>query len=81
MIQILELAVLIARSRPEDERTPFIVSFQDDLKTAEGETPLEEDQERQRALFSKLVAEIKQLGEGNEKGVVMILMEDKDTLT
>ncbi|KAL9713095.1 hypothetical protein Ac2012v2_004336 [Leucoagaricus gongylophorus] len=67
--QILELAVLIARSRPEDERTPFIASFQDDLKTAEGETPLEEDQERQRALFSKLVAEIKQLGEGNEKEI------------
>jgi len=76
IIQILELVVFIARSHPEDERTPFIASFQDDFKTEEGKTPLEEDQVQQRAILSKLVGEIKQFGEGNDKGVNMILMED-----
>ena len=75
-IQILELVVFITRSHPEDERTPFIASFQDDFKTEEGKTPLEEDQVQQRAIFSKLVGETKQFGEGSDKGMYTILMED-----
>jgi len=68
--------VFIARSHPEDERTPFIASFQDGFKTEEGKTPPEEDQVQQKAMFSKLLGEIKQFGEGSDKGMYMILMED-----
>lgn len=81
IIQILELVVFIARSHPEDERTPFIASFQDDFKTEEGKAPLEEDQVQQRAMLYKLVGEIKQFGEGSDKGVYMILTEDNGLTT
>ncbi|KAF5363986.1 hypothetical protein D9756_000250 [Leucocoprinus leucothites] len=67
--QILELVEFVARSRPEDERAPFIASFQDDLKTAEGQTPFEEDEARRRTVFLKLLGEIKQLGEGGDKEI------------
>ncbi|KAJ3572262.1 hypothetical protein NP233_g3202 [Leucocoprinus birnbaumii] len=67
--QILELVEFVARSQPEDARASFIASFQDDLKTAEDQTPLAEDETRRRAVFVKLLAEIKQLGEGSDKEI------------
>ncbi|KXN92352.1 Eukaryotic translation initiation factor 3 subunit M [Leucoagaricus sp. SymC.cos] len=67
--QILELVEFVARSRPEDERGTYIASFKGDLKIEEDQKPLEEDTSRKRAVFVKLLGEIKQLGEGNDKEI------------
>jgi translation initiation factor 3 subunit M len=69
VIQILELVEFIARSLPEDDRPAYIASFKDVLKTEENQIPLEEDENRRRAILARLLGEIKQLGEGNDKGV------------
>lgn len=58
----------IARSLPEDDRPAYITSFKDDLKTEESQTPLEEDENRKRAMLVRVLDEIKLLGEGNDKG-------------
>jgi translation initiation factor 3 subunit M len=53
---------------PEDDRPVYIASFRDDLKTEESQTPLDEDENRQKAVLVKLLGEITQLGEGSDKG-------------
>ncbi|KAF9450675.1 hypothetical protein P691DRAFT_700875 [Macrolepiota fuliginosa MF-IS2] len=67
--QILELVEFTARSRPEDDRAAFISQFKDNLNSEEGKTPLDQDEPRRRAIFLKLLEEIKQLGEGNDKEI------------
>ncbi|EKM79917.1 hypothetical protein AGABI1DRAFT_99540 [Agaricus bisporus var. burnettii JB137-S8] len=67
--QILELVEFIARSLPEDDRPAYITSFKDDLKTEESQTPLEEDEDRKRAMLVRVLDEIKLLGEGNDKEI------------
>lgn len=58
----------MARNHPEDERATFIAPFQEALKTEEGKKPIDEDEERRKKVFSMLIAEVKGLGDGTEKG-------------
>jgi translation initiation factor 3 subunit M len=69
--QIQELVNYIVRNRSEDERAALIRPFQDALKTEEGKQPLSEDEDRRRKIFSMVLAHVKGLGDGSEKGVSM----------
>lgn len=77
--QISEAAAFVSRSRPEGERDAFIASFQrkaplsstsaaaaegDAKEAASTEVPLEE----RRALVERLVGEVKDAGEGPDRG-------------
>ena len=66
--QILELVNYLARSLPEEQRPSFVQPFQDALATTEGQTPFEKDEERRRQVLSKVVDEVKDLGDGSERG-------------
>jgi translation initiation factor 3 subunit M len=68
--QIAELSGYIAQSRPEPERAPYIQSIQKKLVVEEGQTPLSEDIERRREVFSAVLGDVKGLGEGTERGAV-----------
>jgi translation initiation factor 3 subunit M len=60
----------IVRNQSDEERAAFIRPFQDVLKTAEGQKPLEQDEERRRKIFAMAIKEVKGFGDGNEKGVL-----------
>jgi hypothetical protein len=66
--QITELAGYIAQSRPEPERAPYVQSIEKKLAVEEGQTPLSEDIERRREVFSAVFGDIKGLGDGTERG-------------
>lgn len=66
--KILELVTYIAKSRPESAREAFRQPYDDTLKTEEGQKPLEEDLERRRHVFGKVVDAIDGLGEGPDRG-------------
>src|ERR1700722_2414946 len=67
LFKIQELVDYVVRNRTEDERTSAIRSFQGALKSKDG-NPLEEDKEKRKFIFSKVLAEVKGLGDGSEKG-------------
>ncbi|KAI9000684.1 PCI-domain-containing protein [Trametes punicea] len=67
--QILELVTYLARTVPEDARTAYIQPFQDALTTAEGQKPIEEDEQRRRKVLSSVIEHVKGLGEGSEKEI------------
>ena len=69
-LQILELVSYIVRNRPEDERNSFVGPFQNALKSGEGKKPIEEDESRRKLIISKVLADVKGLGEGSDKGGV-----------
>ncbi|KAG6828491.1 hypothetical protein H0H92_007806 [Tricholoma furcatifolium] len=79
-IQIQELVNYIVRNRSDEERAEFIRPFQDALKTPEGQKPLDDDIERKRRIFQMVVAEVKGLGDGTEKGAHKFL-NNKSQLT
>ena len=66
--QITELAGYIALSRPEPERAPYVESIETKLAVEEGQTPLSEDTERRREVFSAVFGDVKGLGDGTERG-------------
>jgi hypothetical protein len=66
--QITELAGYIAQSRPEPERAPYVQSIEQKIAVEEGQTPLSEDIERRREVFSAVFGDVKGLGEGTERG-------------
>jgi translation initiation factor 3 subunit M len=66
--QIQELVTYLVRPRTEDERGAFIRPFQDALKTPEGAKPLDEDANRRRKIVLMVIDEVKEVGEGTEKG-------------
>ena len=66
--QITELAGYIAQSRPEPERAPYVQSFEKKLAVEGGQTPLSEDIERRREVFSAVFEDVKGLGDGTERG-------------
>jgi translation initiation factor 3 subunit M len=68
--QITELAGYIALSRPEPERATYVQSIQKKLAVEEGQTPLSEDIERRREVFSSVFGDIKGVGEGTERGEI-----------
>jgi len=57
--QALELLTYLARPTPEEQREAYVASFGDLKEVAEGE---------RSALVEKVVAEVKGLGEGTERG-------------
>ena len=71
-LQITELAGYIAQSRPEPERAPYVQFIEKKLTVEEGQTPLSEDIERRREVFSAVFGGVKGLGEGTERGVAQI---------
>ena len=66
--QITELAGYIAQRRPEPERAPYVQSIEKKLAVGEGQTPLSEDIERRREVFSVVFEDVKGLGDGTERG-------------
>lgn len=66
--KIKELVDYLAQGRTDEERTAFIHTFQNGLTVREGQKPLEEDDERRRKVLLLVLAEVKGLGEGSEKG-------------
>jgi len=61
----------IVRNQSDDERAAFIRPFQDALKVAEGQKPLEKDEKRREKIFSMAITEVKGFGDGNEKGMLL----------
>ena len=47
--------------------------FQNALKSGEGKKPIEEDENRRKLIISKVLADVKGLGEGSDKGGVYYL--------
>ncbi|KAH9971432.1 PCI-domain-containing protein [Lactifluus volemus] len=67
--QIAELAGYISDSRPEQERASYVQSIQQRLVVEKGQTPLSEDIARRREVFSRLLGDVKGLGEGTEREI------------
>lgn len=59
----------MARALPEDGRAAYIQPFQDSLTTPEGQKPIEEDADRRKEVLASVLAEVKGLGDGSEKGM------------
>ena len=67
--QIQELAKYLARTQSEDSRATFFRPFQDALVPSEGQSSLAEDEEKRRDALKLVLSQIKDLGEGNDRGV------------
>jgi len=59
----------LARGRNDEDRTAFIRPFVDELMPKENQKPLEEDDERRRAVLDMVVQRVNGLGEGTDKGL------------
>lgn len=69
--QVLELLSYITRNRSDEERAAFVAPFQNALKSGDGRKPIDEDENRRKLILSKLVQEIRGLGDGSDKGALM----------
>ncbi|KAF8914261.1 hypothetical protein CPB84DRAFT_1721203 [Gymnopilus junonius] len=67
--QIQELLTYIARNRSDEESATFISPFQNALKSGEGKKPIDEDEARRKLILSKLLEEVKGLGDGSDKEI------------
>ncbi|KDR84042.1 hypothetical protein GALMADRAFT_236648 [Galerina marginata CBS 339.88] len=67
--QILELLSYITRNRSDEERGAFVAPFQNALKSGEGKKPIEEDVTRRKLILSKLLVEVRGLGDGSDKEI------------
>ncbi|KAF5321762.1 hypothetical protein D9619_000587 [Psilocybe cf. subviscida] len=67
--QVLELLSYITRNRSDEERAAFVAPFQNALKSGDGRKPIDEDENRRKLILSKLVQEIRGLGDGSDKEV------------
>jgi len=61
----------IVKNRSDEERSTFVAPFQNALKSGEGKKPIEEDEQRRKLILSKLMQEVKGLGDGSDKGNVL----------
>ena len=68
--QLTEVAAYFSRSRPEAERNDFILSFRPKAAATqeEGAAPVETPVDERRALVERLLSDVKDIGEGSEKG-------------
>ena len=66
--QTQELVNYLARGLVDEARTAFIKPFQEVLITRDGQKPLAEDADRRRKTITMVLAEVKSLGLGNERG-------------
>ena len=60
----------MAQGRTDEEKATFIQPFQTALTVQEGQKPLEEDEAHRRKILVQVLAEVKGLGEGSEKGAL-----------
>lgn len=58
----------IAGDVSEEEQAKYAQPFQEALAVSEGEKPIEEDEEKRRAIFVRVLKEVKGFGHGTEKG-------------
>ena len=65
----MELLSYIVRNRPDEERAVFVGPFHNALKSGEGKKPIGEDEQMRRLILSKLLQEVKGLGDGSGKGM------------
>ncbi|KAF9534129.1 hypothetical protein CPB83DRAFT_843726 [Crepidotus variabilis] len=65
--QIQELLTYLVRNRPDEERATFLGPFQNALKAGEGKPPLGEDEPKRKLILSKLLPDVKGLGDGTDK--------------
>ncbi|CAA7260135.1 unnamed protein product [Cyclocybe aegerita] len=65
--QILDLLSYLAKGRSDEERAAFVAPFQNALRSGEGKKPIEEDELRRKLILSKLLPEVKGLGDGSDK--------------
>ncbi|KAJ3516149.1 hypothetical protein NLJ89_g1305 [Agrocybe chaxingu] len=65
--QILDLLSYLAKGRSDEERAVFVAPFQNALRSGEGKKPIEEDGPRRKLILSKLLPEVKGLGDGSDK--------------
>jgi translation initiation factor 3 subunit M len=70
--KVQELVKYLARPESDEGRATFIRPFQDALITPEGEATLGEDEEKRRKVLKLVLAEIKGLGEGSDRGAFKI---------
>ena len=70
--KIQELVKYLARPETDEARATFIRPFQDALFTPEGEASLADDEEKRRKVLKLVLAQIKGLGEGSDRGTVII---------
>lgn len=52
----------------EEEQAKYAQPFQEALSVPDGQPPIEEDEEKRRAVFIKVLKEVKGFGHGTEKG-------------
>jgi translation initiation factor 3 subunit M len=67
--QIRELVDYLARGLVDESRLTFIKPFQEALVTDKRQKPFDEDPERRRKVISMVLAEVKGLGQGSERGM------------
>ena len=67
--KIQELVNYLARGLSDEARTAFIKPFQEVLITRSDQKPLDEDDERRRQTIIMVLGEIKNLGQGSDRGM------------
>ncbi|KAI0787178.1 hypothetical protein BC629DRAFT_1515435 [Irpex lacteus] len=65
--QIRELVNYLAQGRSDEEKASFTQPLEDALATAEGQKPFEEDEERRRAVFEKVVRRSRDLAKAQSE--------------
>jgi translation initiation factor 3 subunit M len=69
LIQIRELVDYLARGLTEEARIAFIKPFSESLVIKEGEKQSDQDADRRRRIVDLVLAEVKNLGQGSERGI------------
>ncbi|KIL70313.1 hypothetical protein M378DRAFT_156420 [Amanita muscaria Koide BX008] len=67
--QVQELVDYLVRGRSDEDREALVREFAEAIESKEGQKPFNEDDERRRQVFSRLLSEVKGLGDGNEKEI------------
>ncbi|KAF8638604.1 hypothetical protein AX17_002145 [Amanita inopinata Kibby_2008] len=67
--QVQELVHYIVRGRSDEERAAIVHPFVEIVEIKEGQKPFNEDDDRRRQVFSKIISELKSLGEGTEREI------------
>lgn len=66
--QVRDLVTYIARGLAEDARPPYFKPFQEAIEGIDAATPSPELEERKRKALTLVLAAVKGLGEGSDRG-------------
>jgi translation initiation factor 3 subunit M len=69
--KIQELVNYLTRGLSDEARAAFIKPFQEVLITRGSQKPLEEDSDRRRQTIIMVLAEVKNLGQGSDRGTLI----------